>query len=118
MHRGVLASTTSVMFLGDAWADWAWLGVIVFPFAMGFMVRMLDIKLIVRAGKSVGTIAALGLGHFGIFVALTRALESVLLTGGFLFLPAFAWLISGRARATTPGVPAPAVSTTAPDLTA
>ncbi len=95
VHRGELTSTTSVMFLGDAWADWAWLGAIVFPFVFGLLMRAIDIKLIARRGKCIGAIAAIGLGHFCIFIALTRSLESILLTGGLLFVLPFCWLISG-----------------------
>jgi oligosaccharide repeat unit polymerase len=99
VHRGELTSTTSVMFLGDAWADWAWLGVTLFPFVFGLLLRALDVQLIARRGKSVGSIAAIALGHFCIFIALTRSLQTMLLTGGLVFLLPFCWLISGRRAA-------------------
>ena len=95
VHRGMIASTTSAMFLGDAWADWSWLGVILYPFAMGFLMRGIDIKLIAHRGKSIGAIAALGLGHFAIFIALTRSLQTMVITGGLLFVVFFCWLIGG-----------------------
>jgi hypothetical protein len=93
VHRGVLGSTTTVLFLGDAWADWAWFGVIAFPFGMGFLLRSLDISLIARRGKSIATIGALALGQFGIFIALSTALQTALLTGGLLLALPFCYLI-------------------------
>ena len=108
VHRGELTSTTSVMFLGDAWADWAWFGVTLFPFVFGLVLRAIDIKLIARRGKSVGSIAALALGHFCIFIALTRSLQTMFITGGLLFVLPFCWLISGkRANGRVPGAVAP-----------
>lgn len=98
VHRGVLGSTTAVLFIGDAWADWAWLGVVVSPFALGFLVRALDIALICRRGKSVAVIGALGLGQCGISIALHTALQSTLLTGGLLLVLPLCIALGGRTR--------------------
>ena len=96
VHRGIIDSTTTVMFLGDAWADLAWLGVVLASFFMGGLVRFLDIKLILQRGPSIFTIAALALAHHGIFVALNTSLQTAMLTGGLLFVLPLSYLLSAR----------------------
>jgi len=96
VHRGVWGSTTTVMFLGDAWAELAWLGVVLAPLAMGSLVRFVDVKLIIRQGPGVFTIGALGLAHHGIFVALNTSLQTSMLTGGLLFVLPLFYLFSVR----------------------
>ena len=96
VHRGVWGSTTTVMFLGDAWADLAWLGVVLAPLAMGGLVRFMDVKLIIRQGPGVFTIGALALAHHGIFVALNTSLQTSMLTGGLLFVLPLSYLFTVR----------------------
>ncbi len=95
VHRGVSGSTTTVMFMGDAWVDFAWAGVVLVPVIAGLLLRWLDIQLIVRRGKTVVTIAGLALGHYGIFIALSTALQTAMVTGGLLFVLPLVALISG-----------------------
>lgn len=95
-HRGVMGSTTTAMFLGDAWADLAWLGVVLASLFMGGLVRFLDIKLILQRGPSIFTIAALALAHHGIFVALNTSLQTAMLTGGLLFVLPLSYLLTVR----------------------
>lgn len=95
VHRGVSGSTTTVMFMGDAWADFAWAGVVLVPVVAGLFLRWLDIQLIVRRGKTVATVAGLALGHYGIFIALSTALQTALVSGGLLFVLPLVVLISG-----------------------
>jgi hypothetical protein len=99
VHRNVRASTSNAMFVGDAWGNFGWLGVVIAPVIMGFLARGLDIELILRRGKSVGTVAGLVLGLHGLFIALSNALQTALLTGGLLMVvPLAAWLGTGRRR--------------------
>jgi len=95
-HRGVMGSTTTVMFVGDAWADFAWLGVILAAFLGGALTRWIDIRLIVRQQKSVLSVAGIALGHFGVFIALSTALQTALVTGGLLFVIPFVEVLSRR----------------------
>jgi len=95
VHRGVSGSTTTVMFMGDAWADFAWAGVVLVPVVAGLFLRWLDIQLIIRRGKTVVTVAGLALGHYGIFIALSTALQTAMVTGGLLFVLPLVALISG-----------------------
>lgn len=98
VHRGMLGSTTAVLFIGDAWADFSWIGVVLAPILLGFLVRALDIALICRRGKSIAAIGALGLGQFGVSIALHTALQTTLLTGGLLFVLPFCFALAGRQR--------------------
>lgn len=86
VHRGEIGSTTTVMFIGDAWADFAWAGVVLSAFFAGLLARWIDIQLIVNRGKSVFSAAGLGLGHFGVFIALSTSLQTALITGGLLLV--------------------------------
>jgi oligosaccharide repeat unit polymerase len=108
VHRGVIGSTTTVMFVGDAWADFAWAGVVVVSFLAGAVVRWIDVALIVRRGKTVATIAGLSLGHYGLFVAFSTSLQTALITGGLLFVVPLVALLSplrrGRLRPSGPFV--------------
>jgi hypothetical protein len=98
VHRGVLGSTTTVMFMGDAWADFAWGGVVVVAFLAGALVRWIDVRLIVRQGKTVATIAGLALGHFGLFIAVSTSLQTALVTGGLAFVVPLVAMIRARPR--------------------
>ena len=99
VHRGTLGSTTTVMFMGDAWADFAWAGVVIVAFIAGAVVRWIDIRLIVGRGKTVATVAGLALGHFGLFVAMSTSLQTSFVTGGLLFIVPLVALVSGRMKA-------------------
>lgn len=86
VHRGVEGSTTTALFIADAWADFSWIGVLLFSLFAGFFIRLLDIELFVKRGKTVATIAGLALGHYGIFVMLSTALQTAMLTGGLILI--------------------------------
>jgi|GEM_PF-1387418 len=84
--RGAKGSTTTAMFMADAWAAFSWGGIVVVPLFFGFFVRWIDIELIVKRGRSYASIAGLGLGHYGIWIALSTAFQTALLTGGLAFI--------------------------------
>lgn len=99
VHRGEIGSTTTVMFLGDAWADFAWLGVMVTAFIVGALTRWIDIQLIVRRGKSIASASGLALGHFGLFIALSTSFQTALVTGGLALIVPLVGFLSQRPRA-------------------
>lgn len=105
VHRAVLGSTTTVMFMGDAWADFAWGGVAFIAFLAGAVTRWIDVQLIVKKGKAMATVAGLALGHFGIFIAMSTSFQTSLVTGGLLFVVPFVRLVSMRWRARPPVSP-------------
>jgi oligosaccharide repeat unit polymerase len=94
VHRGVMGSTTTAMFIADAWADFSWAGVFVFSFLAGLFVRCLDIELIVKRGKTAGTISGLALGHYGVFIMLSTSLQTAMVTGGLILVVPFTMAIS------------------------
>lgn len=96
------ASTTNAMFLGDAWAAFSWMGVGIVGFVAGFVLRAIDTVLIARLGKSPATVAALTAGLFGVFVALSTAFQTALVTGGLLLLVPFALLVRQIQKSFTP----------------
>jgi hypothetical protein len=82
IHRGFAGSTTTAMFMGDAWADFGWWGVVLFSLALGLLIRWIDLQLIVKRGKTAWTLGGLALGHYGMFVALSTSFQTTLFTGG------------------------------------
>jgi len=96
VHRGELGSTTTVMFMGDAWADFAWFGVVVTAFLVGAFVRWIDIQLIVKRGKTVASVAGLALGHYGLFIAFSTSFQTALITGGLAFVVPLVHFVSDR----------------------
>ena len=98
VHRGTLGSTTTVMFLGGAWADFSWVGVVVISFFAGFIVRWVDIALLIDREKSVFTMAGLSVVHYGIFIALSTSLQTAMITGGIALVPIFLLAFDPRAR--------------------
>jgi hypothetical protein len=81
-----MSSTTVAMFVADAWADFSWAAVLVFSLFAGFFVRWLDIELIVKRGKTAATISGLALGHYGVFIMLSTALQTAMVTGGLILV--------------------------------
>lgn len=88
------ASTTNAMFLADAWAAFSWVGVGIVGLVAGFSLRTVDTVLIARIGKNAATVAALTAGLFGVFIALSTAFQTALITGGLLLLIPFAFAAS------------------------
>lgn len=100
--RGTPGSTTTAMFIADAWAAFRWEGVVCVALAFGFLIRWLDMNLIINRGRSHITLAALGLGYHGIFIGMSTAFQTALLTGGLmLIVPAVIfseWMLGRAAR--------------------
>ena len=93
VHRGSLSSTTTAMFLADAWADFSWFGVVGFPIVVGACVRAIDIRVLTVGRPTVWKLGALAMGHFGLYVAMNTSFTTALLTGGLMFVIPFAvWL--------------------------
>lgn len=93
VHRGFLGSTTTAMFVADAWADFAWAGVVVMPLFAGWLIRTIDLKLIYQDRPTVWRLGALAMGHFGLYVSMNTSFTTAMLTGGLLFtIPLANWL--------------------------
>lgn len=95
--RGTLLSTSNAMFIGDAWAEFGWAGLAIFPVIAGFVVRSIDIYAF-RHGESDVSACLVAGGTYGIFTFLSTSLNTALLTGGLALLPAIAFLLDSRGR--------------------
>lgn len=101
--RGAPGSTTTAMFMADAWAAFSWAGVVGASFLFGCLTRWIDIQLLVKRGRSCVTLAGLGLGHYGIFIAMSTALQTSLLTGGLLLIVPMVALLERQWPRQAPG---------------
>jgi oligosaccharide repeat unit polymerase len=85
-------STTTAMFVADAWADFSYFGVVGFSIAVGMICRAIDIILLVR-GKTVTAVAVLAAAFIGIYNLMISALPTSMLSGGLILPPLFVILI-------------------------
>lgn len=101
LHQGTSGSTTTAMFMADAWAAFSWVGVVGVSMAFGMLIRWLDINLIVKRGPDCATLGGLGLGHYGVFIGLSTAFQTALITGGLALVLPLVFLVGGRPRCAT-----------------
>jgi oligosaccharide repeat unit polymerase len=85
-------STTTAMFIADAWADFSYFGVIAFSIVVGMICRTIDILLLVR-GKTVTAVAVLAAAFIGIYNLMISALPTSMLSGGLILPPLFVIVI-------------------------
>jgi hypothetical protein len=81
--------TNPALFIADAWADFSYVGVIIFSLIAGAICRSIDAVFLVH-GKTVVAVAVLGATFIGVFTLLATALNIALLTGGLLLAPILA----------------------------
>lgn len=96
LHRGAAGSSTTAMFMADGWAAFSWVGVATVSLAFGAVLRWIDIQLIEKRERSCLTVAAFGMGQYGIFIALSTAFQTALLTGGLGLIVPLLLLLEGR----------------------
>jgi hypothetical protein len=89
--------TSPSLFIADAWADFAYAGVLVYSVIAGALCRCIDMVFLTR-GKTAPAIAVLCASLWGILVLLTTALNTALLTGGLLLTPILAAMIAPGIR--------------------
>src|SRR5205823_10333830 len=85
-------STTTAMFIADAWADFSYFGVVGFSIVVGMVCRAIDIILLVR-GKTVTAVAVLAAAFIGIYNLMISALPTSMLSGGLILPPLFVIVI-------------------------
>ena len=89
---GTYDVTSPALFIADAWADFSYLGVVVYSVFAGVVCRSVDAVFLAR-GKSIVGIAVLDAAFLGVFTLLITALNTALLSGGLLFAPIVAGLL-------------------------
>ena len=93
-------STTTAMFIADAWADFSYFGVISFSLFVGMVCRGIDTILLVR-GKTVTAVAALAAAFIGIYNLMISALPTSMLSGGLILPPLIVIVILESQRLVT-----------------
>ncbi len=103
--RNSLLSTSNAMFVGDAWAQFSWFGVVFVSVVAGFLVRLID--LYSRRNGYTDQSASLIAGcSFGIFTILSTSFTTGLITGGLALVPLLStFFVRRRRRARTIPVP-------------
>lgn len=84
--RGTEGSTTTAMFIADAWAGFSFAGVIVFSITAGAICRAIDLAL-VSQGKTVIAVAVLAAAFMGVYNLMISALPTAMLSGGLAIAP-------------------------------
>ena len=95
--RASLDSTSNVMFVGDAWAEFGWFGVVTFSLLAGAIARAIDICAM-RLGESDGAACLIAGCSFGVVTALSTALTTALITGGLALLPLLSMMTTRRTQ--------------------
>lgn len=98
--RDSVLSTSNSMFVGDAWAQFSWVGVVLVSVAAGFLVRLID--LYSRRNGYTDQSACLIAGcSFGIFTILSTSFTTGLITGGLALVPVLSTFFIRRRSAQT-----------------
>jgi len=101
---GSEGATFDSFFIGDAWVDFSYSGVIIMSLFVGFIVKSVDI-FVMSLGKTPLSLALLGSGMYGLFQLELTSAFTAFFSGGLVLIPllasASAGLIndlSGRSR--------------------
>jgi hypothetical protein len=86
---GADGATFDSFFIGDAWVDFSYGGVLVMSLAVGFVVKSVDI-FIMALGKTPLCVALLGSCMYGLFQLQVTSAFTACLSGGLLFIPLLA----------------------------
>lgn len=95
--RGSVLSSSNAMFVGDAWAQLSWPGVVLASMAVGYVIRLIDLYAR-RNGYTDQTVCLVAGCTFGIFTILSTSFTTGLVTGGLAFVPLVSTLFLRRAR--------------------
>lgn len=83
---GADGATFDSFFIGDAWVDFSYGGVIIMSIIVGYVVKSIDI-LVLSLGKRPLAIALLGSNMYGLFELQVTSAFTAFLTGGLLLIP-------------------------------
>jgi len=97
LSRGSLISTSNSLFIGDAWADFGWIGVASFSFLAGFLLFSYD-RFAFRNGYTDEAACLVAGGAYGIVTLMSTALNTALITGGLVLLPILAFGLINSAQ--------------------
>ncbi len=83
---GADGATFDSFFIGDAWVDFSYGGVLLMSIIVGYVVKSLDL-FVLRLGKRPLAIALLGSNMYGLFEIQVTSAFTAFLTGGLLLIP-------------------------------
>jgi len=91
---GADGATFDSFFIGDAWVDFSYGGVLVMSLLVGFVVKTVDI-FIMSLGKTPLCVALLGSCMYGLFQLQVTSAFTAFLSGGLVFIPLLASASAG-----------------------
>jgi hypothetical protein len=91
---GADGATFDSFFIGDAWVDFSYGGVLVMSLVVGFVVKSVDI-FIMSLGKTPLCVALLGSCMYGLFQLQVTSAFTAFLSGGLVFIPLLASASAG-----------------------
>lgn len=97
LWRGAPGSTSTAMFIGDAWDAFSYAGVAAVSLIAGALCRGIDIVFL-RQGRTALTAAVLSASFMGVYSLLISSLQTAILSGGLLLCPAFAVIVVSISR--------------------
>jgi hypothetical protein len=103
---GADGATFDSFFIGDAWVDFSYGGVLVMSLVVGFVVKSVDI-FIMSLGKTPLCVALLGSCMYGLFQLQVTSAFTAFLSGGLVFIPLLASASAGLVNDLSRGVRAP-----------
>lgn len=91
---GADGATFDSFFIGDAWVDFSYGGVLVMSLVVGFVVKAADI-FVMSLGKTPLCVALLGSCMYGLFQLQVTSAFTAFLSGGLIFIPLLAFASAG-----------------------
>jgi hypothetical protein len=91
---GANGATFDSFFIGDAWVDFSYGGVLVMSLVVGFVVKSVDI-FVMSLGKTPLCLALLGSCMYGLFQLQVTSAFTAFLSGGLVFIPLLAFASAG-----------------------
>ncbi len=95
--RHSLDSTTTAMFVADAWAEFSWFGVVGFTIFVGYLSRCIDLYCL-RNGRSDEAAAVTAGVFYGVFTLFSTSLPTALLSGGLAVIPLMSYQMIKQSR--------------------
>jgi oligosaccharide repeat unit polymerase len=91
---GADGATFDSFFIGDAWVDFSYGGVLVMSLVVGFVVKTIDI-FVTSLGKTPLCVALIGSGMYGLFQLAVTSAFTAFLSGGLVLIPLLAAASTG-----------------------
>jgi hypothetical protein len=101
---GAEGATFDAFFIGDAWVDFSYVGVLLMSICVGFAVKIVDLY-VTSLGKTPLAVALLGSGMYGLFQLMVTSAFTAFLSGGLLFIPLLVLCSEGFMNDLTRGRP-------------